>query len=57
LVPDELRDALGWDLDSSDQVRPLLVQVDGDLNLLTNGLMINLTDMNPFEVNLGKVAA
>lgn len=57
MVPDELRDALGWDLDSSDQVRPLLVQVDGDLNLLTNGLMINLTDMNPFEVNLGKVAA
>jgi len=57
LVPDELRDALSWDLDSSDQVRPLLVQVDGDLNLLTNGLMINLTDMNPFEVNLGKVAA
>lgn len=57
LIPDVLWDALSRDLDSSDQVSPLLVEVDRNLDLLANGLLINLADMYPFKVHLGKVTA
>jgi hypothetical protein len=51
LVPD-----IGWDTirgnrDSSEQVSPLLVQVDWDLNCLFRSLLLGLVNVDPFEVN------
>lgn len=53
LVPDVLWDALSWDVDSSDQVSPLLVEVDWDLDLLSSGFRIELADVHPLDVHQG----
>lgn len=48
---------MGWDVHCCDQVRPLLVQIDRDLDLLINLLLVDLANVDPLEVDERQVAA
>lgn len=57
LVPNIAWDALSWDHDRGDQIGPLLVQVDWNLDQLLALLLVNLALVHPLEVDQRERAA
>jgi hypothetical protein len=51
LVPDIGWDSIRRNRDSSQQIGPLFVQIDRDLDCLLRNLLLSLVNMDPLEVN------